>query len=44
MDHGPRQEIFLDINTLRNREISNYFLFENGVVVDVVQPTYWNLM
>ena len=40
MDHGPRQEIFLDINTLRNRDISNYFLFENGVVVDVVQPTY----
>ncbi len=40
MDHGPRQEIFLDLNTLRNRDISNYFLFENGVIVDVVQPAY----
>ena len=40
MDHGPRYEIFLDINALRNRDISNYFLFENGTVADVVQPSY----
>ena len=29
-----------DINSIRNRDISNYFLFENGVVASVVQPTY----
>jgi hypothetical protein len=40
MNHGPRQGLFLDINTLRNRDISNYFLFENGAVADVIQPTY----
>ena len=40
MNHGPRHETFLDINNLRNRDISNYFLFENGAVADVVQPTY----
>ncbi len=40
MNHGPRYGTFLDINNLRNRDISNYFLFENGTVADVVQPTY----
>jgi len=40
MNLGPRQGLFLDINTLRNRDISNYFLFENGAVADVIQPTY----
>ena len=40
MNHGPRYGTFLDINNLRNRDISNYFLFENGTVADVIQPTY----
>ena len=40
MNHGPRHGTFLDINNLRSRDISNYFLFENGTVADVVQPTY----
>jgi len=40
MGHGPRNEIFLDINSIRNRDISNYFIFENGSVASVVQPTY----
>ena len=40
MGHGPINRTFLDINSIRNRDISNYFLFENGVVASVVQPTY----
>jgi len=43
--HGPRDQIFLDIydlENLRNRDVSNYFVFENGVVADVVQPDYVN--
>ena len=43
MNHGPRHNIHLDIfQTLdmNGRDVSNYFLFENGVVVDVIQPTY----
>ena len=40
LGHGPSNRTFLDINTIRNRDVSNYFLFENGVVASVVQPTY----
>ena len=40
MGHGPINRTFLDINSIRNRDISNYFLFENGSVASVVQPTY----
>ena len=43
MNHGPRHNIHLDIfqtGDMNGRDVSNYFLFENGVVVDVIQPTY----
>ena len=43
VNHGTRNHVLLDIydlEDLRNRDISNYFVFENGVVADVVQPDY----
>ena len=43
MNHGPRHNIHLDIfqtGHINGRDVSNYFLFENGVVVEVIQPTY----
>jgi len=43
MNHGPRHYIHLDIlqtGSMNDRDVSNYFLYENGMVVDVIQPTY----
>ena len=40
MTIGPIREVTLDPLLDEGRDISNYFLFENGTVAAVVQPTY----
>ena len=40
MTIGPIREVILDPLLDEGRDISNYFLFENGMVTAVVQPTY----
>ena len=37
---GPIRDVILDPLINEGRDISNYFLFENGIVTAVVQPTY----
>ena len=37
---GPIRDVILDPLINEGRDISNYFLFENGTVAAVVQPTY----
>ena len=40
MQLGPIRDITIDPLENLSRDISNYFVFENGQVADVVQPTY----
>ena len=40
MTIGPIRDVILDPLVDEGRDISNYFLFENGMVTAVVQPTY----
>ena len=43
IDIGPiKDNIWMEPINLNGRDISNYFVFENGVVADVVQPDYVN--
>ena len=42
MKAGPIRNITIAPLENLSREISNYFVFENGQVADVVQPTYMN--
>ena len=40
MTIGPIRDVILDPLIDEGRDISNYFLFENGIVTAVVQPNY----
>jgi hypothetical protein len=42
IDIGPIKDISIEPLFNQGRDISNYFLFENGEVADVVQPNYIN--
>ena len=40
MELGPIRDVIIDPLENHSRDISNYFIFENGLAVDVVQPAY----
>ncbi|MBT4250695.1 T9SS type A sorting domain-containing protein [bacterium] len=43
IDIGPlKEDVWIEPINSNGRDISNYFVFENGVVADVVQPDYVN--